>query len=125
LSSAGKSNCRQSELVAKRAGHDHFIAGNWGVGTQMYCLSGGDPELVRELFWVPTSPRLERSLDPQRFHSLYLILKAPQAYPDPAVTQRLITAFEGHPNLREVSVEEDFARLAAVKVRKFEYSRRR
>jgi hypothetical protein len=88
----------------------------------MYCLSGGDPELVRELFWE-TTPRLKTSLDPDRSHSFYLILKVPQAFPDPVVTRRLISAFEGHPNLREVPVEEDFAWLAAVRVRKFEYRR--
>ena len=44
------------------------------------------------------------------------------AYPDPAVTQRLVTAFEEHPNLREVPVERRLGQLAAVKVRKFVYS---
>jgi hypothetical protein len=114
---------RLGELVAKRAGHNRFIAGNWGVATQMYCLADGDPELVRELFWE-TTPRLETSLDPDRFHFFYLILKVPQAFPDPILTQRLISAFERHPNLREVPVEGDFARLAAIQVREFEHCRR-
>jgi hypothetical protein len=114
---------RLGKLVAKRAGRDRFIAGNRGVATQMYCLSDGDPELVRELFWEPT-PHLENSLDPDRFRCYYLILKVPHAFPDPDMTQRLVTAFDRHPNQREVPVERRFARLAAVKVRKFEYSTR-
>ena len=31
------------ELAAKRAGRDRFIAGNWGVATQIYCLSEREP----------------------------------------------------------------------------------
>ena len=41
------------ELCAKRAGQDMFLAANWGVATQIYCLADGHPGLVRELFAWP------------------------------------------------------------------------
>jgi hypothetical protein len=115
---------RLGELAAKRAGHDRFIAGNWGVATQIYCLSGGDFEVVREVFSEPSATDLAVYLGPDRFRSVYLVLKTPQVHPDPGVTRRVIAAIEGQPYLREVPVESEFARLAAVKVRKFECSRR-
>ncbi len=113
---------RLGELGAARAGHDVFLAGNWGVGIQMYCLSDGSPELVREAYLAyegPTGPAPGTLPDPARIRALYLVLKAPPYMPDTAGTRRLIAAIEGRPDLREVPVEADFARLAGVKVRKF------
>jgi len=113
---------RLGDLAAEKAGHDFFIAGNWGVATQMYCLSDGNLELVSELYHSyeePMGPRLETLLDLHRFRAFYLVLKVPPYAPDTTGTRRLIAAIEGHPNLREVPVEEDLAQLAAVKVRKF------
>ncbi len=110
---------RLGELGAQRAGHDLFVAGNWGVATQMYCLSNGHPSMVRELLQWPTVPPLEKVLDLDRYSSFYLVLKVPHTFPDPVVTRRLITAFEEHPNLREIPAEPSLTHLAGVKVRRF------
>jgi hypothetical protein len=113
---------RLGELSAKRAGQDLFVAGNWGIATQVYCLSNGHPRVVRELDAGRVSTSMEKMLRLGRFRSIYLVLNARHMVPGPAVTRPLVAAFEEHANLREVPVEEEMARLAAVKVRKFVYS---
>ena len=115
---------RLGELSAKRAGHDLFVAGNWGIATQVYCLCNGHPRVVRELDAGQVSTSMEKVLRLGRFRSIYLVLNARDLVPGPAVTRQLVAAFQEHPNLREVPVEDEMARLAAVKVRKFVYSDR-
>lgn len=113
---------RLGELCAKRAGQDLFLAANWGVAAQIYCLSDGHPKVVRELFaWMaPATP--DELLLLGRFRSFYILQNVHDYFPGQDVSRRLFTVFEEHPNLREVSVENDLAQLAAVKVRRFVYS---
>jgi hypothetical protein len=112
---------RLGELGAERAGHDLFLAANWGVAIQIYCLSGGELGVVREPYWSTTTTPLGlvTADDLKRYRSIYLVTLVDQTFPDPAVTRRLVAALESHPNLREVPIEKEFAGLAAVKVRKF------
>jgi hypothetical protein len=110
---------RLGEFAAKRAGKDLFVAGNWGVATQILCLSNGHPSVVKEIFEIPPDARLDQLLDIDRFRYVYLVLRVPQLYPDPQQTQKVITAFEEHPKLREVRAEPELAGLTGVSVRKF------
>lgn len=110
---------RLGEAAARRAGSDLFVAANWGVGLQGYCLSNGYSKVVRELQPDPDPRSIEQLLDRGRFRSYYVVAYVPDHVPGPAVTRRLISMFEHHPNLREVPVEKDLDGLAAVKVRRF------
>jgi hypothetical protein len=110
---------RLGEFAASRAGRDLFIAGNWGVATQIYCQANGYPYVVREILEWPPNPPLEESIDLNRFRSVYLVLKVPQSFPSPAVTRQLINKLEHYPELREVTPEPEATQLAGVTVRKF------
>jgi hypothetical protein len=113
---------RLGQLCAKRAGQDMFLAANWGVAAQIYCLSDGHPKLVRELFTWPAPPTLEKLVRFGPFRSFYTLENVHDYFPGRDVSRRLIRAFEEHPKLREVPVEGDLARVAAVKIRRFIYS---
>ena len=95
-----------------------FLAANWGVATQIFCLSDGHPNVVRE-WWA--APALAKSIGPGRFRSLYVVLNLHANFPDSDFSRGVITEFEKHPRLVEVPVEQELAELAAVKVRKFVY----
>ncbi len=109
---------RLGEFCASRAGQDVFLAANWGVATQIFCLSDGHPHVVRE-WWA--APALAKSIRLGRFRSLYVVLNLHTNFPDSDFSRGVITEFEKHPRLVEVPVEQELAELAAVKVRKFVY----
>ena len=120
---------RLGELAAERTARALFISGNWGVAVPMYCLSHGNPELYKEPWRVyeyggPAALRreIEAALGSGLFRTVYLVRKDPPYAPDLAGMRETAAAVERHPDLREVPVEEEFARLAGVKVRKFVYS---
>jgi hypothetical protein len=103
-----------------------FCASGWEETKEGAATSGNEPGNtgLRNGITEPSATDLAAYLGPDRFRSVYLVLKAPPVHPDPSVTRRVVAAIERQPNLREVPVESEFARLAAVKVRKFECSRR-
>ena len=109
---------RLGEFSASRAGKDMFLAANWGVATQFYCLSGGHPHVVRE--WGEVHA-LEESIGLGRVRSLYVVLNLQANFPDPNYSRGVISAVEKHPNLVEVPIEAELTGMAAVQVRKFKY----
>ncbi len=62
---------RIGELAAKNADRSLYVASDWGVATQIYCLSNGRPEIVREPFWHYKGPK-DLDFGPGRF-DLYLV----------------------------------------------------
>jgi hypothetical protein len=106
-------------FVARHSEEAVFIAANWGVATQMYCLSNGKPNLVYEPFWDYHGPeRIRRIIEQSGKKTLYLVVSKynnPKAYE----TLRIIRDFETLSNWKEFPVEDDVRELAAVEIRKF------
>jgi hypothetical protein len=55
-----------------------FLASDWGVATQIYCLAQGQPTVVEEMFWNYTGPgMIEKALDRNRKDVFYVVRTEP------------------------------------------------
>lgn len=98
-----------------------FVAANWGVAAQIYCLSNGKPNLVYEPFWqYGGSEQLRRIIKESGKNTLYLVInKTVNLKHDVAL--RIIRDIETLPNWKEVPVENSIKESEAIKTRKFSY----
>jgi hypothetical protein len=113
---------RLGEFAARSDGRALFLAAGWGVGTQIYTLSGGRDGLVREPFWSADATReIPALLTRTDRESIYLVRRRVDAPPIvfPERTEAIVRAMEGAPGWREVPPEPEVAALRAVDVRKF------
>lgn len=108
-------------FAAKHSEEAIFIAANWGVATQIYCLSNGKPNLVYEPFWdLGALEALEQSIKRSGKNTLYLVIYKPVDYMH-NVAVRTIRNIETLPNWKEVSVGDSIKESAAIIIRKFSY----
>jgi len=57
-----------------------FLASDWGVATQIYCLAQGQPRVVEEIFWNYTGPgMIENALDRSGKDVFYVVRTEPPA----------------------------------------------
>jgi len=98
-----------------------FIAANWGVATQIYCLSNGKPNFVYEPFLQYGGlEHIRRIIKESGKNTLYLVInKTANLKHD--VTLRIIRDIETLPNWKEVPVENSIKELTTVEIRKFSY----
>lgn len=108
--------------AGKRANEAVFIAADWGVATQIYCLSDGQPDLVHELFWNYQGPQdIRHVVEKAGKKTLYVVVKKPNSKVKPENTARILRDMEKLPGWDEIPVESEVAELGAVEVRKFSY----
>ncbi|MGI8587111.1 MAG: hypothetical protein ACR2M0_05410 [Chloroflexia bacterium] len=110
---------RLGEFAAAHINEAVFVAADWGMGNQIYCLANGPATGVYEPFWDAQSARnVLTVIAPARKQILYLITrrKTPR-YPD--TTALILKAVTSSPDWREVQVEPEVAALRPVRVRKF------
>ena len=76
-----------------------FLAANWGVAAQIYCLADGHPKVVRELFaWMaPTTP--DELLPLGRFRSFYILSERPRLLSRPGRVAAIDHRLRGTPQL--------------------------
>jgi hypothetical protein len=107
-------------FAAARADEAIFVAADWGVATQIYCLANGRPGLVYEPFWAYDGPadllRLQRQSGAT---VMYAVAPNPPSDVRPATTTRIFDDLSSAPYWREAPVEAEAARLTAVTIRKF------
>jgi hypothetical protein len=108
---------RAGEFAGRRADEALFVAIDWGVATQMYCFARGAPGVVHEPFW-PRHPGLASILQRAGAKSVYLVALVPPS----GITResdQIVGAMAAAPGWVEVPVEDEVARLRAVRFRKF------
>jgi hypothetical protein len=112
-------------FAASRADEAIFIAADWGVATQIYCLSNGRPGLVHEPYWSYRGPLdLLRLQQRSGATALYAVALNPPSRVMPETTERIFRDLVNAPYWREVAVEPEASSLAAATVRKFLYDPR-
>ena len=113
LTSLGRAAGRQGEGAT-------FIAADWGVATQIYCLSNGRAGLVSEPFWEYQGVEaLARLLAERHAQIFYVVGLHPRSEVAPDATRRIFEDAARLPGWREGPVEPEMARLVAVEVRKY------
>jgi len=107
-------------FAADRSPEALFLASDWGVATQIYCLAQGRPDVVEEIFWRPTDPRrLEEILDRSGKSVFYLVRTKPPARVRPENSRRIEEDASDLAEWIEVPPEPEVRALEVVRVRKF------
>jgi hypothetical protein len=104
-----------------------FIAADWGIAGQIYCLSDGYPNFVHEIFRDYKDPKqIKAIIDQTRKNILYVVFKYPKTEVKPNNTERILQDInklpEWLPGWNEIPVDNEIENLKAVKVRKFIHS---
>lgn len=107
-------------FAAEHANKAIFIAADWGVATQMYCLSNGRHGLVQEIFssyrGTDDLLQLQRQFG---VNVVYVVSLNPPSKVSLENTQRIFRDFENDSHWKEAQVEPSVANFTAVTVRKF------
>src|SRR5712692_415794 len=110
------------QFAKNRADEAVFVAADWGVATQIYCLSNGRPGLVHQTFWSYRGPEdLLQLQQKSGTNVLYVVSLNPPSNVMPETTQRILRDLKNSPSWRETEVDHAASNLAAVTVRKFLY----
>jgi len=98
-----------------------FIAADWGIATQIYCLSDGAADLVYEMYEMPEArERTRQAIQTTDRRVLYLLTRRRHSPAFPARTSEIEAEIASSPLWREVRPEGQIQNLRAVYVRKFE-----
>jgi hypothetical protein len=107
-------------FAARQSNESFFIAADWGVGTQIYCLGNGQTRLVYELFWNYKGPaEIGHVIEITGKKNLYVVVKKPESGLNPCVTSHILRDVEKLRGWKEVPIEKEIAELKAVQVRKW------
>ena len=99
-----------------------FIAADWGVATQIFCLSNGHPDFVYELFWnYKGKNEIIDIIEKSGKKILYIVTKEPRSSVNPTNTDRILQDINTIAALKEIPVEEEVTSWKAVKIKKFLY----
>ncbi|PKN37028.1 MAG: hypothetical protein CVU62_13150 [Deltaproteobacteria bacterium HGW-Deltaproteobacteria-2] len=108
-------------FAARQSNDSFFIAADWGVGTQIYCLTNGQTDLVHELFWnYKGLADIERVIGITRKNNFYVVVKKPESGVNHHVTSRIMQDVELLAGWKEVPIEKEMAGLKAIQIRKFQ-----
>ncbi len=94
-----------------------FIAADWGVGAQMYCLSDASPNLVHEVFWSYHGPDdLARALMYSGRRAFYLVypVRSFSGSEHPPYVAAIREDASRLPGWREVPLDDEARRLTPV-----------
>jgi hypothetical protein len=97
-----------------------FVAADWGVATQIYCISQGNPELVSEPFWnYGGIEDLNRIIIKSGKSTFYLVTKYPLSRVKEHNTLQILDDAGKLQGWRELPPEQEIAAMKAIRVRKF------
>jgi hypothetical protein len=107
-------------FAAKHADEAVFVAADWGVLAQIFCLSNGRHGLVQETFWSYKGPDELLSLR-KKFAGkvVYVVSLNPPSDVRSETTEKIFHDFERSLYWRETFVEPEAGSFTAVTVRKF------
>jgi hypothetical protein len=108
---------------ASRHSHEAiFIAADWGLATQIYCLSNGNPNLVHELFWKYRGlEELSKLVQDSGKKNFYVISLIPKTKVRPNNTARILRDIKKLRGWREVPIDDEMTKLKAVIIRKYSH----
>ena len=97
-----------------------FVAADWGVATQIICLSNGNPNLVYELYADYKGPQQLRNVIHNSGKKIfYLVHPVPLSGVNLNNSGRIIEDISHLNELNEVSVETSMENLKTLRIRKF------
>jgi hypothetical protein len=110
---------RFAEAAVARSAGAAFVAGDWGTGTQLYCLGDGQDDFMYEPFSAG-DPAAQMSFiaSTTRKPAIYVAVTgfAPQYT---GASAAVLGFLQGSPAWREVPVEDVFRDVSPIRVRKF------
>jgi hypothetical protein len=113
-------------FAAAHADNSVFVAADWGVATQIFCLGQGQSDLVFEAYSSYSGlPRIERWIAQARKRIVYVVTLWPisnNAYP-PGTSERILRDFSASPHWTSAPLDPELAGLESVHVVKFVPSR--
>jgi hypothetical protein len=106
-------------FAARHADEAAFVAAEWGIGTQMYCLANGRARTVYDFSLRYSGPReLDYVIQKSRKNVLYIVHQRCPGVTDTAVVMRIVDEMRHLPGWKEVPVEDDAPRVRLA-IRKF------
>jgi len=97
-----------------------FLASDWGVATQIYCLAQGQPRVVEETFWNYTGPSMiEGAVDQSRKDVFYVVRTEPPARVRSDNSREIEEDVSGLAGWVEVPPEPEARTFEMVHIRKF------
>lgn len=109
-------------FASSRSHEAVFIAADWGLATQLFCLSNGNPYLVHEPFWDYKGPdQLRQIVEDSGKKICYVACINPRKGIRPHNTVRILHDIKRLPVLKQLPVEAEIAELGAVEVEKYSY----
>ena len=105
--------------IAAGSNNAVFISADWGTATQVYCAGNGRDDLVYEPFWNSDSAKTVLDItEATKKDNLYILVTgiAPQFQ---QASASVIRSMMNLRNWQEVPVENEFAGLAPIQIRKF------
>jgi hypothetical protein len=110
---------RVGELASRKAASSAFLSADWGTGTQVYCLGDGQDDLVYEPFADPDPEAATLAIaDATRKDALYVLATGFPMLRSNA-SALVLDSMSRSAAWQEEPIEEDFAGLSGIQVRKF------
>jgi hypothetical protein len=107
-------------FAAHRGRQALFLASDWGVATQIYCLAQGQPLVVREMYWDYTGPgMIEEALEQSKKDIFYLVRTEPPARVRSDNSQRIEEDVSELAGWVEIPPEPETGAFETLHVRKF------
>jgi len=111
---------RLGEFAAKQPGNALFIAADWGVATQIYCLGNGKTKIF-ELFWRSedaTESTLNEIINKNNINYIYLLYKEPPTSVFPVITSNILPTMKNLHECKEVDIEDEI-KFKNIRIHKF------
>lgn len=97
-----------------------FIAADWGVATQIYCLANGQEKIVYELFWdYKGKSDLKYVAKNSGKNIIYIVFKKPPSYVNLQNTNRILEDCQKMEGWQEVPPDKEIKNLKALDIKKF------
>jgi hypothetical protein len=102
---------RLGEFAAKHQNDALFIAADWGVATQIYCLGDGKTKIY-EIFWphgpvVPVNVSLTEIINNNNLNCVYIVLLEPPRNVNPLRTSEVLPAMKSLYGWKETDIEDE------------------
>jgi hypothetical protein len=110
---------RLAKIAAAKSKDAAFIAQDWGIGTQIYCMGDGDDDLVYEPFWSNDVQRVTLSMmQATKKNTLYFVSSSVDPRFADAARSAILATTQAT-DWEEAPVEKELTDLNYFQIRKF------